>query len=165
VLDYAADAIRRLNEQQIPAVAITNQPGVHKGLFDLKGLYEINSAIQERLAEYGASLDAVFFCPHAAPTEGDDIETSQLCKCRKPKPGMVNLALTVFGAAKSRTLLFGDFESDILAAERAGVVPVYIETMHDEHEDVAEMICRNHTETYDNRRFSNLRDAVELFEK
>ena len=57
-------------------------------------------------------LDAIYVCPH----END------ACECRKPKPGMLLEAMRDFPSIDPRqSVLFGDSNSDIEAARRAGV--------------------------------------------
>ena len=158
----AQEAIDYLNKRQIPAIVITNQPGIYKNLFTLKGLYEIDLAIQRQLEP--ESIDAFIFCPHPAPKEGDYVDQKELCCCRKPKPGMLNLAVKFFGGGMDKTLYFGDFESDVQAAENAGVTPVYIATEHDEYEEMQRLIAEKHTETFRSRQFKTLIDGVRLFE-
>ena len=50
-------------------------------LFDIEVLNRIHAKMQHQLSEVGATVEAVFFCPHSARDH---------CECRKPKPGMIN---------------------------------------------------------------------------
>ncbi len=152
-----ANAIRLLNQKGILAVLITNQPGIYKKLFSFKDLIKMTGEIQRQLAKSGASLDSVFFCPHAAPNEGDVSSQHNECTCRKPKPGMLNAAIEFYGASKEKSAMFGDFESDIEAAVNAKILPVFIQTRHDEFEEMQKKIRQSYPNTL---AFDDLLEAV-----
>jgi histidinol-phosphate phosphatase family protein len=75
--------------------------------------------IDDRLAEGGAHVDAVYHCPHH-PTAGVG-EYRVSCDCRKPGPGMLLAAIAEWEPDVGRSFLLGDKESDVQAAEAAGV--------------------------------------------
>jgi hypothetical protein len=59
----------------------------------------------------GGEILGTFYCPHRPEEE---------CSCRKPSPGMIKAASTIFPIPLSATHLIGDRNSDLLAASRAG---------------------------------------------
>ena len=63
---------------------------------------------------YNQDIDIldVFFCPHGP---------NSTCKCRKPKPGMLIEARDKHGINMSESWMIGDKETDIDAAEAAGI--------------------------------------------
>ncbi len=64
----AAAAIRRLNEAGIPVVVVTNQGGIALGYLTEDDLAAIHERMAELLAEEGAHVDAVFYCPCLPPS-------------------------------------------------------------------------------------------------
>jgi len=161
LIDSAAAAIRQLNQANIPVVLVTNQPGIHKQLFSIEEFINMNKYAQELLSQHNARIDAVFFCPHPAYTEGDLLSQDQEdCSCRKPKPGMLISAMKLFDVSPANTIYFDDFETGIIAAERASVQPVYIATRHDEYEHQYKEILHNHPTIYKHFRFGTLASAV-----
>jgi D-glycero-D-manno-heptose 1,7-bisphosphate phosphatase len=73
----AAEAIARLNRAGLPAVVVTNQSGIARGLLD-EAAYEATRARVDRLlADQGARLDGHYHCPHHPDITGP-------CECRKP---------------------------------------------------------------------------------
>lgn len=113
VLDGVAGAIRRLNDARIPVVIISNQQGVGKGLMTPADLDEVDQALRRRLAEQaGAHIDRSLYCPHLK---------EEACDCRKPLPGLIHQALHELHISASETVFVGDSETDIQAAEAAGV--------------------------------------------
>src|SRR5258707_8062474 len=83
IFPYAAEAIRHLNEAQIPVVVITNQSGIARGIFPETLVHQIHKKMIAELASGGAWIDAIYFCPH---------KKEDACECRKPNPGLLVLA-------------------------------------------------------------------------
>lgn len=126
LLPRAAAAVRRLNQAGIPAVLITNQGGVAKGLFTEKKLAAIHGKLVEMLAAEGARLDAIFYCPHHP--EGTVKEYAIACACRKPGIGMIEKAARELGINLGRSFFVGDMTGDILAGRRAGLTTILVRT-------------------------------------
>ena len=66
---FVAAAIRRLNEAGLPVIVVTNQSGVGRGYFPESLVHNVNELMTQQLAEAGAKLDAIYYCPH---TSGDN---------------------------------------------------------------------------------------------
>jgi D-glycero-D-manno-heptose 1,7-bisphosphate phosphatase len=160
LIEGVGEAIHYINEKKIPVAIITNQPGIYKKFHTEKDLYGMNQVIQTELKKYGAHIDSVFFCPHPAPTEGDNINIDKVCRCRKPQPGMINEAIKLYDAEINETFFFEDFESGLQAAKNAGVQGVYVATQHDEFEKMQDKIKTAHPEIFKNFQYSNLLEAV-----
>src|SRR5215467_10342099 len=80
ILPGAAEAIVLLNQSGLCAVVVSNQRCVAKGLITAAELEALHRRMCEALGSAGATVDAVYFCPH---------ETEPPCRCRKPQPGML----------------------------------------------------------------------------
>ena len=76
-LPGALEAIARLNHGGWHVVIASNQSGLGRGLFDVSTLNAMHAKMHGLLAEVGARIDAVFYCPHAPDAA---------CHCRKPLP-------------------------------------------------------------------------------
>ena len=70
--------------------------------------------------ENGIKIAEIYYCPHHS-----DVEP---CICRKPDSGMLEKGIARFNIDISRSFLIGDKERDILAAEKAGVKGIMIES-------------------------------------
>ncbi len=79
-LPGVAAAISRLNESGFRVIVISNQRCVAKGLVTSAEVEALHRRISKELADLGAIIDAVYFCPH---------DTEPACSCRKPAPGML----------------------------------------------------------------------------
>lgn len=123
LLPTAARAIRRLNQQKILVVVVTNQSVISRGMCDEDGLKAIHGRLEMLLGEQGAYLDALFYCPHH-PDSGYAGERPALkmnCGCRKPGTGMVERALRDLPIDLSVSAVFGDSSRDTELARQLGI--------------------------------------------
>ena len=115
---WSAEAVRLINEAGLLAVVITNQSGIARGMYTEKTLAEIHSMMIRELAEQGARIDAVYYCPHH-PDVGNHRYRLE-CDCRKPRPGLLRAAATDHDIDLGASFVIGDKASDIKLAERTG---------------------------------------------
>lgn len=111
----AAALIARANAAGRPVIVVSNQSALARGLADLATLVAVQDRIEALLAAEGAALDAVLICGAGPGAEG------QLAAWRKPAPGMIRAAATLFGCRLEASLLIGDDARDLQAAAAAGV--------------------------------------------
>jgi D-glycero-D-manno-heptose 1,7-bisphosphate phosphatase len=117
-LPKVSEAIKRLNESGFKVIVITNQSGVARGYFTEETLKEINRYICQLLAEQGASIDRVYYCPHHI--EGIIEAYRKECYCRKPNPGMVEKATRDFDIDLRKSFVIGDKSIDVETGYRTG---------------------------------------------
>ena len=115
----AAKALRMFAAAEYRVVIVTNQAAVAKGLISLNEAYDIQRHIAQSLEDQSGVSLSWYLCPHA---EAD------LCKCRKPQPGMLLAASTNENLDLKRSYLVGDAVSDANAALAVGVTPVFVLT-------------------------------------
>lgn len=111
LLPDAAEAIKLLNEHGFKVVMVTNQSGIGRGYFTKETLARIHDKMHKELANHGAHVDAIYYCPH----HPDDN-----CECRKPKPKLVFQAARELDIDLGQAYVIGDSEMDIELARRAG---------------------------------------------
>lgn len=117
LLPGASEALGRLRRAGFALVLVTNQSVVGRGLITEERLHEIHDALHRLLAEEGAALDAVYFCPDAP--RGDDRTVVENLD-RKPGPGMLRRAAADLGLNLDASWMVGDLISDVLAGLNAG---------------------------------------------
>ena len=126
LIPRSAEAIRELNELNIPVVVITNQSGIARGLFSEDDLKIVHRALDVMLLEQHASILDYFYCPHH-PSEGIAPYVRD-CECRKPSPGMLNNAKAKYGFDLQRSFVVGDKEIDIRTGKSVGAVSIQVAT-------------------------------------
>lgn len=119
ILPGVPEALRRFRDAGYVLVVVTNQAGIGRGMYSEADFHELTRHMQARLAEYDASVDAVYFCPHH-PTAGVGAYRTN-CNCRKPHPGMLLDAQRDWPIDMTRSVLVGDKLSDVQAGLAAGV--------------------------------------------
>jgi D-glycero-D-manno-heptose 1,7-bisphosphate phosphatase len=115
----SVEAIARLNQAGYRVVVCTNQSGIGRGLFDMAMLNAIHAKMHKALAQAGARVDAVFFCPHTADSR---------CDCRKPRPGMLLEIGKRFNTELTGVPCIGDSLRDLEAARAVGAQPMLVLT-------------------------------------
>ena len=119
----APAAIKAFNDRGWRVLVVTNQSGVARGYYREADVTSLHAWINQQLAKQGARIDAFYHCPHHPG--GVLPEYTRQCDCRKPAPGMILQGLAEWGADPAGSLLIGDKESDVQAAEAAGI-PGYL---------------------------------------
>ena len=119
ILPRVADAIRRLNEAQLPVIVVTNQSGAGRGYFPESLVDTIHELMIQQLQAAGAHLSAVYYCPHTS-VDG--------CNCRKPKTGMLEQAAREHVIDLHRSFVVGDRRGDIELGRRAGASSILVRT-------------------------------------
>jgi D-glycero-D-manno-heptose 1,7-bisphosphate phosphatase len=132
LLPSAAQAIRRLNERGVPVVVVTNQSGVARGFFTEESVVAVHAAVRALLAEYGARIDAFYFCPHHP--DGTIPSYSRPCTCRKPLPGLLESAASDLGLSLASSIVIGDKQLDVETARSAGARGVLVLTGYGKEE-------------------------------
>jgi len=125
LIQGAPEAIRTLFENGFLIIVITNQSGIARGLFQKKDMEAVNERIVQLLAEGRARLDGMYHCPHH-PDEG--------CKCRKPMPGLIEMAAIDMNVDLKASYFIGDNISDIEAGHAAGCLTILVRTGYGEKE-------------------------------
>ena len=113
------EALARLNRAGVRVVVITNQSGIARGLLDNSTLEQIHDRLRALLEAGGASLDAIYVCPHA-PDEG--------CACRKPGTALAERAVADLGLDLSGAYMVGDQKRDMDMARGVGAKSLLVTT-------------------------------------
>lgn len=131
LIDGAAQAVSKLNQAGVAAVLVTNQSGAARGYYPEEHILKLNQRLVELLAEQGARLDAVYYCPHLP--DGSVPELTKICTCRKPETGMIDQALKDHPELDpSLSFVVGDKASDVELARNAGMRGVLVKTGYGE---------------------------------
>jgi D-glycero-D-manno-heptose 1,7-bisphosphate phosphatase len=111
ILPGVARGISLLNQAGFRVVVVSNQRCVARGLITVSALEGMHRRMCEALAGDGATIDAIYYCPH---------EAHPPCVCRKPAPGMLLAAAREHKLDLAASWMIGDSNSDVTAGIRAG---------------------------------------------
>lgn len=110
-LPGALAALARLARLSLPVIVISNQGAVGRGLTTCAAVEEIHARMVDAIRAAGGRVDDVLYCPH---------RPEDLCACRKPRPGMLLRAAERWRIDLEASILVGDAEADMVAAQNAG---------------------------------------------
>lgn len=109
------ELIKEYNDRGYLVIVVTNQSGIARGMFTVEQMERFNKYMNQRLKkEYGAHIDAFYYCPHLPEITGE-------CCCRKPKPGLFLRAIRDFDIDPAQSVSYGDSQRDEIASYDAGV--------------------------------------------
>jgi D-glycero-D-manno-heptose 1,7-bisphosphate phosphatase len=111
ILPGVAEGIILLNRAGFDVIVVTNQRCIAKALLTRAEMESIHERMCRTLGDAGATIDAVYFCPH---------EKQPPCACRKPAPGMLLLAAREHGIDLTESWMIGDSDIDVAAGKAAG---------------------------------------------
>jgi len=116
IFPFAAEAIRRLNQEEIPVIVVTNQSGIARNIFPESLVHEVHKKMVSELAAGGAWIDGIYYCPH---------KSEDVCDCRKPNPGMLERAAREHALDLAASWVVGDRYGDLemgFAARARGIL-------------------------------------------
>jgi histidinol-phosphate phosphatase family protein len=124
------------NQNKIPVIEVSNQPGVAKG----KMTQDVSDVIEERvhrlLGEKESQINKTYICPHHPDAVIPELKI--ICDCRKPKPGLLIKAAGELSIDLKKSLILGDKENDVLAGKSAGCKTIIFVHNEDEDDKVAD---------------------------
>jgi D-glycero-D-manno-heptose 1,7-bisphosphate phosphatase len=115
----AREALRFVNDLGLHVFLVTNQAGVARGLYSEEDVERVHEFAITELHSFGATIDDIRYCPDHPDAVIDRYR--RVSDYRKPAPGMIVDLLAAWNADSNRSILIGDKESDIQAANAAGL--------------------------------------------
>jgi D-glycero-D-manno-heptose 1,7-bisphosphate phosphatase len=135
VFPWTADALRLLKRAGYTLVVVTNQSAIARGIIDEAFLDDVHRELSARLARGGATIDRYYHCPHLADAPLERFR--QVCRCRKPGPGMIEQACRDLSLDPARSFMIGDRARDVACGAAAGARTIQVRTGHGAHEEEA----------------------------
>ena len=110
-------AIALLTGKKYPIFVISNQAGVSKSIYSQDTLNDITNRMLKALEKSGAKINAVYYCTH---------RDEDHCPCRKPKAGLIKLAVKNKKIDLKNSFFIGDTIRDIHTAKAAGCKSILV---------------------------------------
>ncbi|MDG0980804.1 MAG: HAD family hydrolase [Halieaceae bacterium] len=118
-IDGIFDLCRAAKQSGYLLIVVTNQAGIGRGYYTEQDFFVLTAWMCARFEAEGAPITEVFFCPDH-PEHGIGSYKKDSFD-RKPNPGMLLRAAEKYGISLHDSIIVGDKDSDMQAAERAGV--------------------------------------------
>ncbi|MES2960918.1 MAG: D-glycero-beta-D-manno-heptose 1,7-bisphosphate 7-phosphatase [Pseudomonadota bacterium] len=100
-------------------IIVTNQGGIGKGIYGEEDFLKLNHWMENEFQKRGIKITKTFYCPFRADATVEKYR--QDSNDRKPKPGMFLKAIAEFNIDPAKSIMIGDKEIDMQAAEAAEV--------------------------------------------
>ncbi len=144
----AGEALARLALAGYVRIVLTNQSAVARGLIDEQELGRLHDDMADKLGIVGGTYDALYYCPHHP--EGRAVGYAMTCSCRKPRSGMLDLALAEHDVDLAQSCFIGDSTRDLFP-DVAGVgARILVQTGHELGDtSVADFVAPTITEAVD----------------
>ncbi|MEO6877415.1 MAG: HAD family hydrolase [Gemmatimonadaceae bacterium] len=130
LLPGAAAAIRRLNEQHIPIIVVTNQSGIARGWLTERDYEVVRDRLNALLHAEHAYVAATYMCPHHPDITGP-------CNCRKPGTALYAQAIAEHGLDPARSLFTGDRLRDVQPGVALGGIGILLDVESTPAADIA----------------------------
>jgi D-glycero-D-manno-heptose 1,7-bisphosphate phosphatase len=115
----AYEAIRAATDAGWHVFVITNQSGVARGLYDEAAVGALHGWMTDEVRRAGGTIDDIRYCPFHP--DGVVPAYRKVSDWRKPAPGMLLDLMRAWWLDRERCLLIGDQDSDMAAADAAGI--------------------------------------------
>lgn len=118
-VDGIFELVAEANRLDYLVVVVTNQAGIGRGYYTEKDFHALTDWMCTQFVEYGARIDAVYFCPDH-PEHGIGAYRRE-SNFRKPGAGMLKQAAAQLNIDLPNSLIVGDKDTDMQAGASAGV--------------------------------------------
>jgi len=124
LLDGVPEALIELKHIGYKLIVVSNQSAVARGIVTEKVLGEIHNRLKQLLAEKGAYLDGIYYCPYHP--DGLIAKYRKESNDRKPNPGMLLTAADEMDIDLGQSWAIGDSGRDVEAGSKAGCKTILI---------------------------------------
>jgi len=156
LLDGIDKSLIELKAMGYKLIVVSNQSGVARGIVSEQALDEIHNRLKQLLAEKGAPLDRIYYCPYHP--DGVIAKYRKESDWRKPNPGMLLAAADEMDIDLSQSWMIGNSSRDVEAGLQAGCKTIL--TNHPSH-------YKEHKlgEPNPDYRAVNIKEAVNIIKK
>ena len=111
-IDGIFDACLSFLRLDYQIIIVSNQSGIYRGYLTEDDYQKITKWMVNQFSKKNISILETYYCPHGPNSR---------CICRKPMQGMITKARDKFNIDINKSWLIGDKETDIEAANHAGI--------------------------------------------
>lgn len=156
LIPAAAAALVELRKMGYKLIVVSNQSGIARGIFTEQTLTQIHEKLKLLLAEHGAYLDRIYYCPYHP--EGVIEKYRKDSDWRKPKPGMLLAASKEMKIDLQNSWMLGNDYRDVGAGKAAGCKTILIKSY-------IKPVTRQPNDPLPDFEAINLREAVNIIKR
>ncbi len=113
------EGLQLLRKHRIKCIVVTNQSGIGRGYFTETRYKKMTEKLIQEFGKYQIQFEEIYHCPHIPEDR---------CGCRKPSPGLLQIACQKFHLTPAETVMIGDKKSDILCGKALGCKTILVRT-------------------------------------
>jgi D-glycero-D-manno-heptose 1,7-bisphosphate phosphatase len=156
LLDGVPEALIELKHLGYKLIVVSNQSAIAHGIVTENVLGEIHDRLKQLLAEKGAYLDRIYYCPYHP--DGLIAKYRRESNDRKPNPGMLLTAADEMDIDLTQSWAIGNSGRDVEAGSRAGCKTILINySLHAKN--------RLQKEANPDYKAVNIKEAVNIIKK
>jgi len=121
----AIHGLKLLQDEGFQLIVISNQPGIAYGSFTEREFIKVVDHITQMLTSEGIRLMDFYYCPHHP--DGTVKGYNVVCECRKPLPGLLQMAAFEHHIDLTSSWMIGDILNDVEAGNRAGCRTILVD--------------------------------------
>lgn len=131
-LEGVFDNLRLLQAKGYQLFIVSNQGGISRGLYNKKNTQELHAEMIHIFRENKIEICEILFCPHHSDKEK--------CLCRKPQSLMIDKLLAKYELNALESIMIGDSDSDMIAAQKAGIQGIKIKPNKNMHPFILQLL-------------------------
>ncbi len=129
ILPKVGNAIKKLNNMNIPVFLISNQASLERGKINFNNFKKIIIKLDEYLSEHDAFIDDYRYCPYLKQKQKKFNKIPFFSKYRKPNPGMIKELAKKYEINLKKSFVIGDTDKDILAGFRCKCKTILVKSI------------------------------------
>jgi D-glycero-D-manno-heptose 1,7-bisphosphate phosphatase len=118
LIEGVAENLKILIMKGFHLFIVSNQGGISRGLYSKDDILKLHEELILTFRQNNIEITEIAFCPHHPEIEK--------CLCRKPDSMMIEKLIAKYRINKSDSYLIGDSQSDMYAAQKAGVQGIQV---------------------------------------
>ena len=118
LIDSVIENLKMLSQLGYQLIIVSNQGGISHGLYSKDDIQKLHAGLIQTFRANDVEIAEIAFCPHHPEIEK--------CLCRKPDSLMIEKLMAKYQLDKDGSFFIGDSQSDMQAAEKAGIQGILI---------------------------------------
>lgn len=132
LVDGVIENLQMLTLKGFQLFIVSNQGGVSRGLYSKIEVMKLHEELMQTFRKNNIEISEIAYCPHHPEIEN--------CICRKPASLMIDKLIAKYNIRKEDSYLIGDSDSDMEAAQKAGIQGIKIVSNQNMYPFISDLI-------------------------
>jgi len=131
-IDGVIENLKMLTLKGFQLFIVSNQGGIARGLYTKNEVMKLHEELMQTFRKSNIEILEIVYCPHHPEIEN--------CLCRKPASLMIDKLIAKYNICKEDSYLIGDSDSDMEAAQKAGIKRIKINPNQNMYPFISDLI-------------------------